>query len=170
MEQKYLNPIWIAGPIDNQIFFVNFTGRFADLINATNEGDVITVFINSPGGDTQTALGIYDLIAKSNRKTLGVVSGVAQSGASLILQACTERLITENSTLMLHRSTVQLGGSVVNAEETLKTFKSYDDQYYKIYAVRSGDKVQNISDMAHKDKYFTATQALEAGLVDRIIK
>ena len=169
MKANHVNPIWISGQIDGNLF-VNFTGRFSEIMNGTKSGDQITVFINSLGGETQTALGIFDLLNTSDRHVVGIVAGTAQSGASMILQGCSERLMTENSTLMLHKSTVQLGGSVLNVEETLKTFKSYDEQYYKIYASRSGDKVKNISDMAHMDKYFTAAQALESGLIDKIIK
>ena len=70
---------------------------------------------------------------------------------------------------MLHKSAVQVGGSVDNAQEALNTFKNLDQKYYEIYASRSGEKVEKIADMAHKDKYFNAKEALDAGLIDEII-
>jgi ATP-dependent protease ClpP protease subunit len=77
--------------------------------------------------------------------------------------------MTKNSTLMLHKSTVQVGGFVDNAQEALNTFRKLDQKYYEIYASRSKEKIEKIADMAHKDRYFNAEEALEASLIDEII-
>ncbi len=169
MTIDFKNPIWIAGQIDNKDFYINFTKRFSELMSQTKEGDQITVFINSVGGETHTALGVFDLLSDCKRNVIGIVSGIAYSGASLALQACKKRTMTQNSTLMLHKSAVQVGGSVDNAQEALNTFKNLDHKYYEIYASRSGEKVEKIADMAHRDKYFNAKEALDAGLIDEII-
>lgn len=166
---NYQNPIWISGPIDNKEFYTAFTKRFSELMSTTKEGDQITVFINSPGGESYTALGIHDLLSTSKRNVVGVVAGTAQSGASLILQGCSKRLMTESSKLMLHKSTIQVAGYVQNAQEALNSLKQLDDKYYEIYSKRTGEKVTEIADMAHKDKYFNAEEALKAGLIDEII-
>ena len=168
--REYKNPVWVAGPIDNKEFYVSFTARLSSVISSTKEGDEITVFINSPGGDTHTSLGIYDLIKSCNRKTIGIVSGIAFSGASLILQACKIRLMTANSRIMLHKSSVQVSGNIDNAQQALDTFKNLDDKFFEIYASKSGEKVKQIEDAALGDKYFSAKEALEAGLIDEIIK
>lgn len=170
MPQKtFKNPIWVAGIIDNKDFFVTFTKRYSELMSKTKPEEVITVFINSPGGETNTALGIYDLLEKCNRNTVGIVSGIAHSGASLILQACRKRLMTPNSHLMLHKSTVQVKNSVENAQSALDTFRKLDERFYSIYASRAGRQVSKIAEMAHKDKYFDAQAALEANLIDEIL-
>jgi len=169
MSQEFKNPIWVNGPIDNKDFFVSFTRRFSELMSQTKPGEQFTGFINSPGGDTHTALGIYDLLVTSDRNIVGVVSGIAHSGASLILQGCKERLMTANSRLMLHKSTVQVGGFVENAQAALDTFRKLDEKYYEIYAARSGGKADHIAEMAHRDKYFDAQTARGANLIDAII-
>ena len=169
MPYQFKNPIWVNGLIDNKDFFATFTKRFSELISQTKSGEDITVFINSPGGDTHTSLGLYDLLKKSDRNIIGIVSGIAYSGASLILQGCKKRLMTTNSRIMLHKSTVQVSGSVINAQAALDTFKALDDKYYEIYAERAGDKIEHIADMANKDKYFDASGALTAKLIDEII-
>jgi len=166
----FKNPIWVAGPIDNKDFYINFTRRFSELMSTTKEQNSITVFINSGGGETHTALSIFDLLSKCKRNVIGVVSGIAYSGASLILQACQKRLMTKNSTLMLHKSTVSISGSVDNAQKALDTFRSLDQKYYEIYARRAGKKVEKIAEMAHGDKYFNPQEALDAGLIDEIIE
>jgi len=138
-------------------------------MSQTKSGEEITVFINSPGGDTHTALGIYDLLNKSDRIIIGVVSGIAHSGASLILQGCKKRIMTTNSRLMLHKSTVQVAGSVENTQAALDTFRALDEKYYEIYAARAGDKADHIAEMANKDKYFDTSAALAAKLIDEIL-
>lgn len=169
MISNYRNPIVISGLIDNKDFYAVFVKRFSEVISTTKEGDEITVFINSPGGESYTALGIYDLLITSKRTVVGIVSGTAQSGASLILQACNKRIMTKNSNLMLHKSSIQIAGSVQNAEEALKSLKQIDDKYYEIYAKRTGEKISYISEMAHKDKYFNSDEALQACLIDEIL-
>lgn len=169
MVTNFKNPIWIAGEINNKDFYINFTRRFSEIISQTKEEDEITVFINSPGGETNTALGIFDLLSNCKHNVIGVVTGIAYSGASLILQACQKRIMTKNSTLMLHKSTVKVGGYVNNAQEALNIFKNLDQKYYEIYAQKSGEKIEKIADMAHKDKYFNAKEAVDAGLADEII-
>lgn len=163
------NPIWIAGQIDNNDFYVKFTARFSEIMSQTKEGDEVTVFINSPGGESHTALGIYDLLSQCRRNTIGIVSGIAHSGASLILQACVKRTMTRSSNLMLHKSTVQVGGSVGNAQAALDQLRKVDEKYYEIYAKRCGEKVEKIAEMANKDTYFDPDTARAAGLIDEII-
>ncbi|GMU74264.1 MAG: hypothetical protein AMXMBFR44_4610 [Candidatus Campbellbacteria bacterium] len=170
IEGNYINPIFVAGPIDRENFYKQFMARFSELMQKTKSGDTITVLINSGGGETHTALAIYDLLKSTDRTCVGVVAGVAQSGASLILQACDKRLITENSHMMLHRSNVQVSGKIVDAQSNLNTFKSLDDKFYEIYAQKAGERVEKISEMASQDKHFNAVEALGAGLVDEIIK
>lgn len=170
MKLEFKNPLWVAGAIDNQNFYINFTKRLSEVIANTKEADEITILINSPGGESNTALGIFDLLNSCNRKSIGVVSGIAHSGASLILQACKIRMMTRNSNLMLHKSTVQVGGAVDNAQEALNALRKVDEKYYEIYADKSGENFSKISEMAHKDKYFNAQEALDAGLIDEIVE
>ncbi|MBI5152353.1 ATP-dependent Clp protease proteolytic subunit [Candidatus Peregrinibacteria bacterium] len=47
--------------------------------------------------------------------------------------------------------------------------KKVNEKYYEIYAAKTGEKVDKIADMAHKDRYFHADEALSAGLIDEII-
>lgn len=163
------NPIWIAGEIREDPMFVQFTRRLSELLATTKRGTRLTVLINSSGGETQTTLGIYDMLVKCDRKVAGVVVGRAQSGASLILQACQQRVMTVHSTLMLHRSSVRIGGTVENAEAALKWFRHFDERFYAIYAERSGKNSASIAEMANRDVHFSAEQALEAGLIDEIL-
>jgi len=165
----FKNPIWVVGEVKERPLFIEFTRRLAEVVEQTQEGDQVTVIINSSGGETRTALAIYDLLAACKRHTVGVVAGRAESCASLILQACQRRTMTKNSSLMLHRSDVTVSGNVANAQAALDVFRGLDEKFYAIYADRSGSNLDAIEDMAHRDLHFSAREALTAGLVDEII-
>lgn len=169
MDLGFKNPIWVCDKIDKEQFYIRFTGRFSELMSKTKVGDEVTVFINSPGGDTHTTLGVFDLLRGCRRETIGVVSGIANSGASLILQACKKRFMTENSSLMLHKSAIRVGGSVENAQEMLNNFRRLDEKFYEVYAERMGENVSEIANIAQRDKHFSAQEAVEAGLADEVI-
>lgn len=58
MDLNFKNLIWISGAIDNKEFYTAFTRRFSEIMSSTSGNDQITVFINSPGGESYTALGM----------------------------------------------------------------------------------------------------------------
>lgn len=169
----YENPMWISGHIEPDSFYEAVTGRFADLMMKTKSGEPLTVFVNSGGGETHTALGLYDLIHECDRETIGVVSGTAQSGGSIILQACRRRIVTRHSTLMLHRSKVGIGrnggASIEDAQSAVDTFRRMDERFYAIYAERTGKSVDTIRQMARQDTYFDAEESVSFGLADDVL-
>jgi ATP-dependent Clp protease protease subunit len=165
----YINPLTISGNIRKGDFYDDFMRRFAQLMNQTEIDDDVTLFIDSGGGDTRVSLGIYDLIRACGRNVTGIVTGTAQSGASLIFQACNKRIMAEHSTLMLHSSEVSVSGSVENAQRLLDDMRRLDKVYYRIYAERTKDNVEKIANMAHRDVHFSAEGAVEIGLADEIL-
>ena len=70
---------------------------------------------------------------------------------------------------MLHRSSINISGTVTNAKEALVNLERVDEKFYEIYASRAKDKKSHISEMAHKDTYFSPKQAMEANLIDGIV-
>ena len=70
---------------------------------------------------------------------------------------------------MLHGSTVSVKGNVDNAQAALDALRNLDERCFSIYAARSKSERDQFRDIAHKDLYFDAKGALEAGLVDEII-
>ena len=165
-----VNPIWVTGKIGAGDWYIQFTGHYAELMAGTRKREQITLFINSRGGDIETALGVYDLLRCCGRRVVGIVAGTAQSGASLILQAAQERVMTLNSTLMLHKTHVQTEGTIENAQEGLNSFRRSEEKFYEIYAERSGLDIHKIAAMAEKAKHFTAEEALKAGLIDTLLR
>jgi ATP-dependent protease ClpP protease subunit len=166
--QEYSN-ICIASDINDGGFYERFIRNFTEMMSVTKEGDRVTMFFNSRGGCTRTSLGIHDLLQGCGRNTVGIVAGIAHSGASLILQACKTRLMTVNSSLMLHGSTVGWRGAIEDAQAALDQFRSDDKRFLEIYSLRSGLPEPELTSMTRQDKYLGSREALAAHLIDDIL-
>ena len=162
----FQNPIWVTGDIKPGEFYIQFTRRFSELVQQLHSDDVITVFINSRGGDMHTAIGVYDLLQTCRQRLTGIVAGRAESGASLALQACDRRLVTQNSILMLHKSHIEISGSLTDGQSMIDSFRELEARFYEIYRLRSG---RDFDALQYGELRLNAHQAVELGLADAVI-
>jgi len=131
----------------------------------------ITFYINSPGGNISHGLAIYDTMKmiKSDIKTICI--GRCASMAAILLSGGTKgkRFITPNSEVMIHEvSTVSMGkiGDVkVNFEHTTKM----NECMIKLLSDNTGQSIEQIKNDILKDKWFNAEEAIEYGLVDKVL-
>jgi len=131
----------------------------------------ITFYINSPGGSVSHGLAIYDTmqIIKNDIKTICI--GRCASMAAVLLSGGTKgkRYITPNSEVMIHEvSTFSMGkiGDVkVNFEHTNKV----NELMIKILSDNTGQSIEQIKNDILKDKWFNAEEAIEYGLVDKLL-
>lgn len=133
----------------------------------------ITIELNSPGGSIIHTFAIIDQIAElqaSGIKVTMAVRGHAASGAGVMLQAASKRIIGPNSFVMLHRASFQTAGSADQVEDTVNEVKKYEAQMYKIIAKRSGKTQEWWKKKLgeRKDVWWDADEALKDGLVDAI--
>lgn len=168
---EFKNLVCINGSINPDAFFAKFMNDYAGVMRETALDDSVTFAINSSGGDTHTAVGIFDIIKQcgKRRATVGIVCGRAESGGSLILQACHERVMTSSSVLMLHKSTVNFNGTIHECTQALEKFNTLEGRFFSIYATRSGKTIEEIKQEASHGRFFSSTLALEFGLIDRIL-
>jgi ATP-dependent protease ClpP protease subunit len=118
------------------------------------DGRDITISLKSEGGDVFEGLSIYNQLAHYQGNVTIVVDAIAASIASVIAMAADDIAIHENSMLMIHNPwTAAIG-----------------DAKAGIYARRSGQDEQIFLDVMETDTYYSAQEALNFGLVDRIIE
>lgn len=160
--------VWLRGDVDDDML--------ALVSKATHlfKGKSIQFNLNSGGGEETAGLAIYDLIA-GHGPTSMTVMGSAESMAAIILQAARTRAIFQNSHLMIHQ------GEVAPGESHKKNIKAYmrisdkqDDVCDRIILGRIQKKYPKYSwakfrEESNFDVYFTAQQALQWGLVDKIV-
>ena len=159
--------LWLNGIIDEQQSFQLISALlYLDSLDCTE----ITLLIHSTGGSVQEGLTIYDTIhtLKSPVKTVAV--GYVASMASVILSAGTpgRRFAMPSSTIMIHEPLVSEisytnVSQVIELGESLKQIK---EQINSILAQTTKKDIQIINNDTRQNKYFTAEEAIQYGLID----
>jgi ATP-dependent protease ClpP protease subunit len=132
----------------------------------------VDIHLNSPGGDAWHGMGLVDHVLALREQGLVVritVRGIAASMAAVFLQAGTERIMGPSSSLLVHKVSWGIEGSLDQIEDSLDWLKLTQDRSNDLLAERSTlTKAQIVRGMNRKDWSFSPKAALEAGLVDRI--
>jgi len=134
----------------------------------------IHLFINSPGGDAFQGLALADEIERAQRigfKVTAHASGVIASAAVPVFAVCDVRLAALGTIFMVHEAAVwkwpgRETASDIRSQNELMTMLS--ERYRKILAAHSNIDVQKWCDKERETTWFSAEQAKEWGLVDRI--
>lgn len=132
----------------------------------------ISLYINSPGGSVDDTLAIYDTMQFISAPISTYCIGRAQSGAAIVLAAGTKgkRHALPHAKIMLHQPwggiTGQAADIQIQAEEILKSKKVINELLSK----HSGQPVEKIQQETERDRYMTADEALEYGLLDEILR
>ncbi len=143
--------------------------EFADVIDGLpDDTDEINLLINSPGGEVTEGIAILNLLRNHPARTVAVVEGIAASAASFIAAGCDELIMSRNSTLMVHAPWVMCIGDAADMRSTADTLDSYEGNIASIYADKSGGTVDEWRAIMHAETWFTAEEAVEAGLADSI--
>ena len=167
--------------LENRVIFlvgeINYssaTGIIMRLLHLQNQkkGVDINLYINSPGGSVDDTLAIYDTIRYLNCDVATYCIGRAQSGGAVILAtgAKGKRHILPHARVMIHQPFGGLTGQAsdvqIQAEEILKS----KQQINEILARHTGKTAQQIQDDSERDRYFSAQEAKEYGLVDEVLE
>lgn len=136
-------------------------------------GKPILFVINSPGGSVDSGFAIWDQVKMISSPVITLVTGLAASMGSLLslVSGKGKRLATENARIMIHQPLI--GGVIrgqatdleIQAREMLKTRAMIVD----IYAHATGKDRKLIEKAIDRDNWMTADEAMEFGLIDKII-
>jgi ATP-dependent Clp protease protease subunit len=134
-------------------------------------GQEINLYINSPGGAVDDTLAIYDTMQFMGSNVATYCIGRAYSGAALLLTAgaAGKRFILPHAKVMIHQPYGGVTGQAedirLQAEQIIKSKQALID----ILARHTGQSPERIRDDSERDKYFTADEAKEYGLVDEVL-
>ena len=135
-------------------------------------GSEISLYINSPGGSVDDTMAIYDTMRFIGSPVATYCIGRAQSGAAVVLAAGTEgkRHALPHAKIMLHQPwggiTGQASDIKIQAEEILKAKAVINELLSK----HTGQPVEKIAEETERDKYMTADDAKEYGLIDEVLQ
>ena len=141
---------------------------FLDKANKTQD---INIYINSPGGSVTAGLAIYDTMQFVTPDVATYCLGQAASMGAVLLcgGAKGKRFALPNSRVMIHQPWGGAQGTAMDMEiqvtEILKLKKTLED----ILAVHSGKSQKEISKASERDKFFSAAEAAQFGLIDHVV-
>lgn len=133
----------------------------------------IYIHINSPGGDINAGLILYDIIQDYSDRIYLICTGRACSMAAILL-ACGKkghRLMLPDSEAMIHEPLIakQFSGNCSSIKATSIRLVSIKEKMNRILANHTGKSLQEIDKATSFDNYLNAQEAVELGLVDRIV-
>ena len=131
----------------------------------------IAVYVNSPGGSLHAGLAIYDAMQYVNPDVSTLCYGMAMSAGSLILTggAKGKRFTLPNARILIHQPSSGFQGQSsdieIHAREILELRRVLDE----IYSRHTGQTGKQVHEDMERDRFFSAQQAVDYGLVDEII-
>lgn len=132
-------------------------------------GDV-TVRISSGGGDVYEGIDIMQALKNHDGEVTVIVESLAASAASFIAVGGADRvLMRESSELMIHRAWTFTDGNADDVRKTLEDLERQDSKLARIYAGKAGGEVQDWLDAMSAETWYTAEEAVAAGLADGIV-
>lgn len=152
-------------------------GRAAEVImkmlylDNLKRGSEISLYINSPGGSVDDTMAIYDTMLFVGSPIATYCIGRAQSGAAVILAAGEKgrRHALPHAKVMLHQVwggvTGQAADIKIQAEEIVKAKKMINE----LLARHTGQPIEKIAAETERDRYMTADEAHEYGLIDEVL-
>lgn len=140
-------------------------------LESEDPGKDINLYINSPGGSVTAGMAIYDTMNYVKCDVSTICMGLAASMGAFLLSsgAKGKRFALPNSEIMIHQPSGGAKGQAteiqIAAENILKTKKKLNE----ILAANTGQSVEKIAEDTERDNFMSANEALEYGLIDRIL-
>jgi ATP-dependent Clp protease protease subunit len=153
-------------------YLANLTIQKLLYLQYENKNADIHMYINSPGGSVSATLALYDTMQFLECPILTYCMGIAASGAAILLAAGTagKRYALPNSKVMIHQPYGQVGGQVSDIEIQAAEILKERERLNEILAKHSKQPLDIIARETDRDKYYTAQEAKDFGLVDEVLQ
>ncbi|MDX6708075.1 MAG: ATP-dependent Clp protease, protease subunit [Solirubrobacteraceae bacterium] len=161
--------VFLGQPIDDEV--ANLVVAQLLHLEAADPDRDIALYVNSPGGNVYAGLAIYDTIQAIACDVQTICCGIAMSMGALILTAGApgKRQTLPNGRMLIHQPTGGYEGQSsdieIHARETLALRARLDE----LYAKHTGQPAERVHADSDRDRFMTPEQAVQYGLVDRII-
>jgi ATP-dependent Clp protease protease subunit len=141
------------------------------LLATTDPKRDIVLYINSPGGSVFAGLALYDTMKLIPNDVVTVAMGFAASMGQVLLCSGTrgKRISLAHSRIMMHQPSAGIGGTAVDIAIQAESLELMKRQSQEILAAETGRTVEEIEIDSDRDRWFTAEQAREYGIVDRVV-
>nr|WP_098389027.1 ATP-dependent Clp protease proteolytic subunit [Corynebacterium renale] len=162
--------IFLGSQVDDEI--ANKLCAQILLLTAEDPTRDISLYINSPGGSVTAGMAIYDTMRYSpcDIRTYGM--GLAASMGQFLLTAGTpgKRFALPHARIMMHQPSAGVGGTAADIAIQAEQFSATKREMAELIAEHSGQPYEQIVKDSDRDRWFTAQQAKDYGLVDHVIE
>ncbi|PSJ27681.1 ATP-dependent Clp protease proteolytic subunit [Streptosporangium nondiastaticum] len=141
------------------------------LLSAEDPRTDIALYINSPGGSVTAGLAIYDTMRLIPNDVSTLAMGFAASMGQFLLTVGTagKRYALPNARIMMHQPSAGIGGTAADIAIQAENLEFTKKTVERLLSEHTGQTHETISRDSDRDRWFTAQQALEYGMVDRVV-
>ena len=159
--------IFLSGEINDSLANI-IISELLYLDNINNED--IYIYINSPGGSITSGMSIYDTMnfVKSNVITIGL--GMCASMAAFLLSSGYKRYALPNTEIMIHQPLGGAQGQATDIKIAAERIIKLKEKLNKILAKNTNQTYEKITADTERDNFLNSKEALEYGLIDKIIE
>jgi ATP-dependent Clp protease protease subunit len=161
--------VYMYGPVEPNM--ANSIKAQLTLLEAEDPKADITMYIDSPGGEVATGMGIYDTMNYITCDVRTVCVGMAASMGSVILLNGTKgkRYALPNSEIMIHQPSSGCQGKITDMEKSFEHSKRLKERLHRIYTEKTGQPIEKIREDMEHDHWLWADEAAEYGIIDYVI-
>jgi len=161
--------IFLDGPIHDAV--ANLIVMKLLFLQSENRHQDVYFYVNSPGGSVTATLAIYDTMQYMECPVATYCVGLGASGAAILVAggAKGKRFILPHAKMMIHQPYGQVGGQVSDIEIQANEIISTRATLNEILAEHTGQPVDVIAKDTDRDRYLSAIQSKEYGLVDEVV-
>lgn len=141
------------------------------LLSAEDPRSDIALYINSPGGSVSAGLAIYDTMQLIPNTVATLALGFAASMGQFLLCTGTpgHRFALPHARIMMHQPSAGIGGTAADIAIQAQNLEHTKRVMQQLIAQHTGQSVETVAEDSDRDRWFTADQALEYGLIDRVV-
>lgn len=158
--------IFLSGEINDSVANIVIS-ELLYLDNINHED--IYLYINSPGGSITSGMSIYDTMNFVSSKVITIGLGMCASMAAFLLSSGNTRLALPNTEIMIHQPIGGAQGQATDIKIAAERIIKLKEKLNKILAKNTKQDIKKIAEDTERDNFLSADEALEYGLIDKII-
>lgn len=159
--------IFLTGEINDSVASI-VVSELLYLDNLSNED--IFLYINSPGGSITSGMSIYDTMNFIKSKVITIGIGMTASMAAFLLSSGNIRYVLPNTEVMIHQPLGGAQGQATDIKIAAERIIKLKEKLNQILAKNTNQPLEKIYNDTERDNFLSASEALEYGLIDKIIE
>ena len=142
------------------------------LLSAEDSRSDISLYINSPGGSVSAGMAIYDTMQLIPNDVRTLAMGLAGSMGQFLLcaGAAGKRFSLPHAQVLMHQGSAGFGGTAADVEIYAEQLERTGSTMIRLIAQHTGQPVEKVEQDSLRDRWFSAEEALEYGIIDHIVE